>query len=85
MIIKVLGPGCARCQNLEKVVREVVRSLKLDVRVEDVRDMKQIMQYSILATPALVIDEKVVMSGKVPTKKEVEQLITGAIADDKQE
>ena len=80
MNIKVLGPGCARCQNLEKTVREVVAALKLDIQVEDIKDMKQIMQYGILSTPGLVINEKVVMSGKVPTKAEIERLIMNAIA-----
>lgn len=82
MNIKVLGPGCARCQNLEKTVREVVAALGLDIEIEDVKDMKQIMQYPIMATPGLVINEKVVMSGKVPPKAEVERLIIGALASE---
>jgi small redox-active disulfide protein 2 len=80
MNIKVLGPGCARCQNLEKTVKEVVAALKLDISVEDVKDMKKIMQYPILSTPGLVINEKLVLSGKVPTRAEVEQLIMNALA-----
>lgn len=80
MNIKVLGPGCARCQLLEKTVKEVVAALKLDATVEDVKDMKRIMDYQILMTPGLVINEKVVMSGKVPSKAEVEQLIINAMA-----
>ena len=84
MKIKVLGPGCARCQNLEKTVKEVVAALKLDISVEEVKDMKKIMQYSILTTPGLVINEKVVLSGKVPTRAEVEQLIMNALASEDQ-
>ena len=79
MDIKVLGPGCAKCQSLEKTVKEVVASLKLDITVEEVKDMKQIMRYPILMTPGLVINEKVVMSGKVPSKAEVERLILSAL------
>ena len=79
MIIKVLGPGCAKCQSLDKTVREVVAALKLDARVEEIKDIKEIMQYPILMTPGLVIDEKVVMSGKVPSKAEVENLIKQAL------
>jgi small redox-active disulfide protein 2 len=79
MNIKVLGPGCAKCQSLEKTVREVVATLKLDITVEEVKDMKQIMQYPILMTPGLVINDKVVMSGKVPSKAEVERLIITAL------
>jgi len=84
MEIKVLGPGCAKCQSLEKIVKDVVSALKLDIKVEEIKDMKQIMQYPILMTPGLVINGKVVMSGKVPSKAEVERLIMNALdAEDK--
>ena len=79
MNIKVLGPGCAKCQSLEKTVREVVSALKLDIKVEEIKDMKEIMQYPILMTPGLVINEKVVMSGKIPSKAEVERIIKTAL------
>jgi small redox-active disulfide protein 2 len=79
MNIKVLGPGCAKCQSLEKTVKEVVAALKLDIKVEEIKDMKKIMQYPILMTPGLVINDKVVMSGKVPSKAEVERLILSAL------
>jgi small redox-active disulfide protein 2 len=79
MNIKVLGPGCAKCQSLEKTVKEVVAALKLDIKVEEIKDMKKIMQYPILMTPGLVINDKVVMSGKVPSKAEVERLIMSAL------
>lgn len=85
MEIKVLGPGCAKCQSLEKTVKDVVAALKLDIKVEEVKDMKQIMQYPILMTPGLVINGKVVMSGKVPSKAEVERYIMNALdAEDKE-
>ena len=79
MDIKVLGPGCAKCQSLERTVKEVVSALKLDIKVEEIKDMKKIMQYPILMTPGLVINGKVVMSGKVPSKAEVERYIVNAI------
>ncbi len=79
MNIKVLGPGCAKCQSLEKTVKEVVAALKLDIQVEEIKDIKEIMQYPILMTPGLVINEKVVMSGKVPSKAEVKRLIMNAL------
>ena len=82
MNIKVLGTGCAKCQSLEKTVKEVLDALKLDVTVEEVKDIKKITQYPILMTPGLVINEKVVLSGKVPTKAEVEQLIINALASE---
>ena len=80
MKIKVLGPGCARCQQLEKTAQEVVRELSIDATIEEVKDIKKIMQYPILTTPGLVIDEKLVCSGRVPTKAEVTTFITTALA-----
>lgn len=79
MNIKVLGPGCAKCQSLQKTVKAAVADLKLDIQVEEIKDIKEIMQYQILMTPGLVINEKVVMSGKVPSKAEVERLIMNAL------
>jgi small redox-active disulfide protein 2 len=80
MNIKILGPGCARCQQLEKTAREVVKELGIEATVEEVKDMKKIMQYPILTTPGLVIDEKLVCSGRVPSKAEVTTFITTAMA-----
>jgi small redox-active disulfide protein 2 len=85
MNIKVLGTGCAKCHNLEKTVKEVIAALKLDINVEEVKDMQQIMKYPILMTPGLVINEKVVLSGKLPSKAEVEQLIMNALASEDKE
>jgi small redox-active disulfide protein 2 len=79
MKIKVLGPGCARCHQLEQTTREVVKELGIDVEIEDVKDVKKIMEYPILTTPGLVIDEKLVCSGRVPTKVEVTTYITTAL------
>jgi small redox-active disulfide protein 2 len=81
MVIKILGTGCARCHQLEKNVLEVVKDLGIDAKVEDVTNMNQIMKYPILMTPGLVIDEKLVCSGRVPTKTEVTTLITTAMAN----
>ena len=80
MQIKILGPGCARCQQLEKTAQEVVRELSIDATIEKVKDIKKIMQYPILTTPGLVIDDKLVCSGRVPTKAEVTTFITTALA-----
>ncbi len=80
MNIKVLGPGCARCHELEKNVREVVKELSIDATVEEVKDMSKIIAYNILTTPGLVINEQVASSGKVPSKAEVTQLIINAMA-----
>ncbi|MDD5083126.1 MAG: thioredoxin family protein [Dehalococcoidales bacterium] len=79
MKIKVLGMGCARCQQLEKTTREVLKELGVDAEIEDVKDIKKIMEYPILTTPGLVIDEKLVCSGRVPSKAEVSNFITTAL------
>jgi len=80
MNIKILGPGCARCHQLEKIASEVVNELGVDATVEEVKDMSKIIAYNVMMTPGLVIDEQVVVSGKVPSKAEVTQLIINALA-----
>ena len=79
MNIKILGPGCARCHQLEQMTREVVKELSIDASVEDIKDIKKIMEYPILATPGLVIDEELVCSGRVPTKAEITTFITTSL------
>jgi len=79
MKIKILGPGCARCHQLEATTREVVKELGIDASIEDVKDIKKIMEYPILTTPGLVIDERLVVSGRVPSKAEVTSFITTAL------
>ncbi len=85
MNIKILGPGCARCQDLAKIVKDVVAALQLDIDVEEVKDIKQIMQYHVMMTPGLVINEQVVLSGKVPSRAEVERLIMNALDSEEKE
>jgi small redox-active disulfide protein 2 len=75
MIIKILGTGCAKCMQLEKVTKEAVKELGIDAKIEDVKDITKILEYPILTTPGLVIDEKVVCSGKIPSKDEVKKYI----------
>lgn len=76
MEIKVLGSGCAKCKTLERITREAVEELKLDATVEKVEDIQKIMDYGVMFTPALVIDGKVVFSGKVPKLKEMKEILT---------
>ena len=80
MKIKILGPGCARCDQLEKITKEVVKELDIDVSLEHVKDVKKIMEYPILHTPGLVLNEELVCSGRVPTKAEVTTYITTALS-----
>lgn len=75
MEIKVLGTGCAKCKSLEKVTRKAVEELKLDATVEKVEDIQKIMEYAVMRTPALVIDEKVILSGQVPKVAELKELL----------
>lgn len=73
--IKVLGSGCPKCVNLEKNVISALKNLNRDDSVTHVTDMKDIIAYGVMMTPALVIDEKVVSSGKVLSVKEIEELL----------
>ena len=75
MEIKVLGTGCPNCKTLEKSVINTLAELNIDAKVEKVEDIVQIMSYGIMRTPGLVIDGKVVLSGRVPSTKELKELI----------
>ena len=79
MNIKIIGPGCARCHQLGQTTREVVKELGLDASVEEVKDIKRMLEYPILTTPGLVVNGEVVCSGKVPNKAEVTQLIINVL------
>ncbi|OIP27278.1 MAG: thioredoxin family protein [Chloroflexi bacterium CG_4_9_14_3_um_filter_45_9] len=79
MNIKILGTGCARCHQIEKTTKEVVKELGIEATVEEVKDIKKIVEYSILTTPGLVINEELVCAGRVPTKAEVTQFIANAL------
>ena len=71
MDIKILGSGCAKCQRLEQLTREVASELGLDVEIEHVRDIAKIMEFAVLSTPALVVDGEVKVSGRMPSKDEI--------------
>jgi len=71
MLIKILGTGCAKCQRLEQLTREVVAELGIDAQFDHVRDMPAIMAYPVMSTPALVIDEEVMVFGRMPSKEEI--------------
>lgn len=71
MIIKILGPGCLRCQRLEQLTREVLAERGLTAEFDHVTEMDKIMAYPIMSTPALVIDEQVKAAGRMPSKEEI--------------
>lgn len=76
--IKILGTGCPKCKELEKAVKRVLEANQLSVGVEKVEDIMQIMQYNVMSTPALVVDEVVVMKGKVPSDAEILTLLNSS-------
>ena len=75
MTIKVLGPGCMNCKTLEKRTITALQELSMDAVVEKVEDLQKIASYGILRTPGLVIDEKVAVSGSVPTVEKIKEIL----------
>jgi small redox-active disulfide protein 2 len=75
MIIKVLGSGCASCKKLEENTKKAVEELGIDATIEKVEDFKKIMAYGVMKTPALVVDEKVKIMGRVPTAEEIKKYL----------
>lgn len=71
MNVKILGSGCANCQRLEALTKKVIDELGVEAQIDHVRDYAEIMKYPILSTPALVINEKVVASGRIPSENEI--------------
>lgn len=78
--IKVLGPGCPNCKKVEMIARQALEAIGAQAEFTKVTDYNQIMQYDILSTPGLVINEKVVSSGRIPTQAEVITWIADALA-----
>lgn len=76
MDIKILGPGCPKCKTLEKLTREVVEQSGIEATVTKVDDIVAIMNYGVMTTPALVVDGKVVVKGRVPSAEEIRKFIT---------
>ena len=72
--IKILGTGCAKCKQTEAVVRETLAEISVSANIEKVEDIEKIMEYDVMSTPALVVDGRVMIRGKVPTKEEIKAL-----------
>jgi small redox-active disulfide protein 2 len=77
--VKVLGSGCSNCVQVEDVARKVVGSLGVEAEITKITDYGEIMRYNILATPGLVVNEKLVSAGRIPTEAEVTTWITTAM------
>lgn len=76
MEIKVLGPGCAKCKATYNVIEKVLKENHIDAKLTKVDDIMEMMNYHIMTTPAVVIDEVVKMKGQVPTESEVKKLLS---------
>ena len=73
--IQILGPGCPNCRRLAQMAEEVAGELGLDCRVEKITDIMRITEFGVLATPGLVVDGRLVVSGRVPSRAELEELL----------
>lgn len=74
--IKVLGTGCPKCKKVIALVEEVVKENKIDATLIKVEDIMEIMEYDVISTPAIVVDEQIKIKGRVPSKKEILDLLT---------
>ena len=74
--IKILGTGCPKCKQTTAVVQDVVQENNIDATIEKVEDIMKIMEYNVMSTPAIVIDEEITIKGRVPSKKEVLELLS---------
>ncbi|MBE9524626.1 MAG: TM0996/MTH895 family glutaredoxin-like protein [Chloroflexi bacterium] len=81
LTIKVLGSGCPNCKRLEQETRKAVNHLALEAKVIKITDYREIMEYDILSTPGLVINEKVVSAGKIPSQSEIATFLTSALEE----
>ncbi len=75
MKIEILGTGCAKCHKLEELVRETVKETGISAEITKVEDIKKIMTYGVMTTPALVVDGQVKVAGKIPSTEEIKRLI----------
>jgi small redox-active disulfide protein 2 len=80
LTVKILGSGCANCKRLEQIARQAIVDLGVDAEVIKVTDYNDILKFNILSTPGLVINEKVVSSGRIPSPAEVITFVTDALA-----
>lgn len=79
LTIKVLGPGCANCQRVEAITRQAVNRMGMEARIEKVTNRAEFAAYHLLATPGLVINEKVVSAGRIPSEAEVTTWLADAV------
>jgi small redox-active disulfide protein 2 len=80
LMIKVLGPGCANCERMEQIARKIVGDLGVEAQIEKITDMNQIIEYGVMTTPGLMVDDELVVSGRVPTEAEMAVWIVDGMA-----
>lgn len=76
MIIKVLGAGCSKCDEVEKNLKIAIEELKIEAQIEKVEDLIEIVKYGVMTTPTLIIDGEIKFMGKVPSVKEIKKILT---------
>jgi small redox-active disulfide protein 2 len=76
MVVKILGSGCANCQKLEALAKKAVEELGIDAEIVKVTEVPDIMAFGVMSTPALVVDEKLVLAGRVPSYDEVVTILS---------
>ena len=74
--VKILGAGCTKCKQTEAVVREAMEKFGIEADVQKIEDIQQIIQYNVLSTPAVVVDEVVKLKGRVPTINEIKEALS---------
>jgi small redox-active disulfide protein 2 len=77
--IKVLGPGCANCKRLEQITQKVIDNMAANATIEKVTDYQQIVELGVMSTPGLIVNDKVVSSGRIPSEAEVTEWIKTAL------
>jgi len=75
MIVKILGSGCSNCNRLEALTKEILDENSVSYDIEHVKELEKIMSYGVMKTPALVVDEKVIVSGRIPSKSDLRSLL----------
>jgi small redox-active disulfide protein 2 len=77
MDVKILGTGCVNCRNLETLTRAVLDELGLEIEIDKVTDPGEIVTWGVMSTPALVVDDEVVASGRIPSRDQLKELLAG--------
>ncbi len=75
MEIKVLGPGCSKCKKLEQITKDAVNELGIEANIEKIEDLQMIIEYGVMRTPALVVNNEVVLSGRLASRSQIKEIL----------